>query len=254
MKGKQVLENNLLSFIDIKVLILIITASLAIYYFFQKIQKKVVAQFITSWEMFSEPYISKLVVTNKRDNTLAIWSAHATIYEDIRIELETFDIPLILKPYETISISLPKYSTLLLNDQEYKPNYSFESTKIYLDIGTKFLACESEVKKDILHHYREAQKYTSVFNGHVFNKDVSYILVYSLEGKAYTAFFSSNGAIGNEWEFAPNHIGTNVNVEEIKSMLRQFGYDKLFTTITCFSVSFPETTIVFRKQVNGELS
>ncbi len=246
--------NNLLSFIDIKVLLLMLTASFAVYFFFQKIQKKVVAQFTASWQMFSEPYISKLVLTNKRDNTLAIWSAHATIYEDIRVELETFDTPLVLKPYETISISLPKYSALLLNNQEYDPDYSFESTRIYLDIGLKFLVCESEAKKDILHNYREAQKYTTVFNGHVFNKDVAFILVYSLEGKVYTAFFSSNGAIGNEWEFAPNHIGNNVNVEEIKSMLRQFGYDKLFTTITCFGVSFPKTGVVFRKLPSGELS
>ncbi len=225
-----------------------------IYFFIQKIQKKVVAQFIVSWKLFSEPYISKLVITNKRDNTLTLWSVHATIYEDIRVELDTFDTPLVLKPYETISISLPKYSALQLNNQEYEPNYSFESTKIYLDIGSEFLLCKSEVKKDILHHYREAKKYTVAFNGHVFNKDVAYILVYSLESKVYTAFFSANGAIGNEWKFAPNHLGNTVNGQEIQNMLKLFGYDKLFTTIDCFRVIFPETVPEFRKQPGGELS
>ena len=238
---------------DIKTPLYIIMAIFALYFYIQKIQKKVVAQFNVSWQLFSEPYISKLVLTNKKDNTLTIWSAHATIYKDIRVELDVFDPPLVLKPYETLSISLPKYSTLLLNGEEYDPNYSFESTKIYLDIGSKDLVCESEVKKDVLHHYREAKKYTAHFNGHVYNKTVAFILVYSLEGTVYTAFIAENGAIGNEWDFVPNHLGNTVSVSEIKLMLRQFGYDKLFSTITCFAVNFPKTAIAFRKLPNGKL-
>lgn len=235
-------------------MLLMLSVSFAIYFFFQKIQKKVVVTFTTFTDVFSEPHISRLTITNKRDNTLAIWSAYATIYQDIKIELDTFDAPLILKPYETISLTLPKYSALSMGNDIYEPNYDFENTKIYLDIGSELLLCQSESKKDILDSYRRVTKHTFTFSGHVYSKDVVYILAYVYKNKPYTAFISTHGIIGNEWNFAPSHLGNDVSANSIKSMLLHFGYNKLFSSILCYKVVFPNTKLEFQMLSNGEFS
>lgn len=167
----------------------ILGSVIALYFARQKLTKKVLVQYKISFDWSSQTHISTLTITNKRDNTLCIWGIYATIHNDIRIELESFDVPKILKPYEAIMISLPKFSSLTVGNDEYKPNYSIDDTKIYLDIGSKLLQCDIEIKKDLLASHRKANKHIYKFGKHVYNKNVAYILVYFFQEKNIQLLF-----------------------------------------------------------------
>ncbi len=233
----------------------IIGTVLGIYFYIQKLTKKVVVSYTVSMQFFSAKYISNLLITNKRDNTLSIWSVYATIHKDIKIELDKFSTPLILKPYETIAISLPKFSAVTVGSDEYEPDYSFDSTKIYIDIGSELLLCHAEEKKNLLNAYRQASTHTFRFGEHIYNQDVAFILAYYFEGRTYTAFIDEKGFIGNEWDFTPNHFGSRqVSKEAIEELLMKNGYDKLFSNFLCYKVNFPNIQLLFRKSSNGGIS
>ena len=227
-----------------------IASGFAVYFAFQKLTTKVVARYVISNSLYSAQHISKLVLTNKKDKTICIWSAHAIFEKDIQMVLDEFDPPLILKPYETISLSLPKFTNLSVSSDKIELDYNCKNISLYLDIGDRLIKCVKEYKKDCLAPFIKVSKYICSFGEHVYNENVVFIFAYRFEGKTYTAFILKGGFIGNEWNFAPNSFGKdNVNVEDIKNMIEHYGFDKLFTNYLCYRVGlpFPSLELVFKK-------
>lgn len=161
-----------------KPILVVLVSIFAIYFAIQKIGNKIVARYEISTELFSAEYISNIVLSNKKDKTISVWSIHAVIDKDVQLELIKFNSPLILKAYEANSISLPKYSNLYLNNKEITPEFLFSNLKIHVDIGNKLVECKDERRKNTLNNFSKISKSVKKFNGHVYNENVLYILAY----------------------------------------------------------------------------
>lgn len=229
-------------------ILLIIATLFTIYFAIKKIGNSVTAQYTFSSPLFSEEYISNVVLSNKKDKTLSVWSINAVFDKNFTLTLEKFNPPIILKAYETVSISLPKYSSLSIDLDKYIPNYTTNDTNIYIDIGHKLIKCKNNTKKDSLSHFTSVSMNITKFNGHVFDETVAYIMAYYYQGKSYTAFITGSGIISNEWDFSPNHLGNNINEGTIRSFINQYGFHELFSNYKCFKVDYPNINLAFKKE------
>lgn len=231
--------------------ILLITGTgFGIYFSLQKVGTKIAAEYKVSKSRFCAQHISNIVLSNKKDKTISIWSIHAVFDKDFKLELDKFDPPKILKAYETVSLLLPKYSSLGINGDNFIPDYFRGNVSLYIDTGDKFIKCKEEIKKDFLNFYTPINRNSYKFNGHVFDESVAFILNYFYSDKSYTAFICKSGFIGNEWQFGLNHLGDNEITEiTIEWFVKQYGFDKLFTNYLCFKVNYPETTLAFKKEL-----
>jgi len=224
-------------------------SAFAIYFAFQKIGNSVSASYEVSMELFSAEYISKVILSNKKDKTISVWSMHAVVNKDMQLELNKFDPPLILKAYETIAISLPKYSELYLGNDKFLPEFMTNDIRLHIDIGDKLLACKDEKKKpDTLKYFSQIGKRGVYFNGHIYNDHVIHILCYYYDEKPHTAFIDKSGIIGNEWGFSYNNIGkADASSDDVREFLENSGLSDIFTNYLCYKVTYPEINIAFRK-------
>jgi len=221
---------------------------LAIYFGFQKITNKVIARYTASMNLFSSEYISNVVLINKRDKVVSICSLNAVFEKNYSLELNTFDPPLILKPYESISISLPKFTSLSIANDAYHPDYIGGKLDLYIDTGVKIIKCQKQYTSNDLNVFTKVSKHTSSFNGHVYNKSVKYFISYFYDRKNYTAFVTESGIIDNEWNFSPNNFGQkNITPQKIDHFLKYHHFDKLFSNYVIFKVNYPNYHEVLRK-------
>lgn len=229
-------------------ILLVIGSCLAIYLGVQKFGSKITAQYTVSDSTYTTQHISNIVLTNKKDKPQSIWAIFALFNKDYQLELDKFNPPLILKPYESISIKLPEYSSLSIGGDEYKPDF-FGEVAIYADVGERLLKCSEQNKKDVLSNFKHISKQKIQFNGHVYNHRVTYIIDYLFDGKVSTAFVCG-GFITNEWDFSPNHLGNKeISSRQLESFLKMNGFDKVFSNYHCYKVNYPHTEFVFAKKL-----
>lgn len=228
-------------------------ALVAFYFAYQKITVKVLARYTVSFQRFSSSYISEVVLTNMRNNTVVIWKIYAVLYRDIQVVLDEPKPPLILKPYETLSISPPKYTSLTIGPDEYKPDFWDNNTEIFIETNTGIIPCKVKFQEKHMLPYRQTQKHTRFFGEHVYNDNVKFILAYYFEGKQYTAFITPNGFIGHEWNFGINKIGMEeVVLDDIKNLLNNHGFGDVFSNFLCYEVNRLNTKLVYRKAPNSQ--
>jgi len=227
--------------------LLIVATIFTIHFALKKVGNKVTVLSTHTKSLYTADYISNVVITNKKDKALNVWSLHALIEKQYQLELDKFDPPLILKPYESISISLPCYSTASIGSDEFEYNLINQHLELYIDIGDKLLKCNNQTKKNLLNCFTHISKQVSRFNGHIFNDRVSYILAYHYNDNLYTAFICG-GMITNEWDFNPSHLGNkDFSSKEIEEFIISFGFGNLFDNYQCYKVNFPRTELVFSK-------
>ena len=101
----------LYSIFDIK-LLTVIAAGFTIYFGYQKVTKRICVSFSVSASRLYDSHIANLVVSNKRDNSIAMSSIILGIGEKGSLELIKFDEPLLLKGYDTKLVDVPKYSSI----------------------------------------------------------------------------------------------------------------------------------------------
>ena len=245
---------DITQFIDqyFKSIVTMISFCFTVYFSFQKLTTKVTAEYSISGSTFLENYISDMVLTNKRDKPICIWAIYAVFDKDKLLEMDKFNPPKVLKPYESIGISLPKFTKLYIESDNFEVNYNFENTEVYLDIGDKFVKCDSEYRKNSLSHFNKIRKVTFRFGDNVYSENVDFILQYVFQEKTYTAFIHASGFIGNQWSFAPNHLGGNATVKNIESLIENDGFKELFSNYLCYKVNKPslELELVLTKSAN----
>jgi len=244
--------NQVIGFLNeyFRPLILITASCFTIFFAFQKFSKKITAQSTVSMGLFSDKYISNVVLTNKRDNVVSIWSICAVFDKDNCLELDKFNPPIILKSYETISLPFPKYSSLSINGDKYKPHFISGKVELYIDDGNKMMKCEQQFKSDNLDIFTKVSKNIATFNGHVFDDTVGYFISYFYEEKSHTAFVSNSGFISNEWGFSPNHFGDEVVTPQlIDWFMKHHDFDKIFSNYVVFKVNYPNYKEVLSKSV-----
>jgi len=235
---------------NFKPLILITASCFTIYFAYQKFSNKVTANSTVTSAVFSGKYISNVVLTNKKDKVVSIWSVNAIFDKDNYLELDKYNPPIILKPYETISLSFPKYSSLSINGDKYLPDFISGKTELYIDNGNKMIRCDQQFKSNNLDAFTRIYKNITKFNGHVFDDSVCYFITYYYKDKSHTAFVSKSGFISNEWGFSPNSFG-NVAITHqlIEWFLKHYDFDKIFSNYVVFKVNYPNYQEVLSKRV-----
>ena len=235
--------------VHFKPIVVLIGSIFTLYFAIQKIGNKVVARYEVSTQFFSAEYISKVVLTNKKDKTISIWSIYAVFENELQVELKKFDPPIVLKSYETTSLSMPKYTELTINDDKFEPNYISGKVSLFLNIGNQLIECKKDKWKGSEPPYTKLSTRTHDFNGHVYNENLKYILIYNYNGNSHTAFIDKGGMICNEWDFSPNGLArNNINPEAIKQMLLKYGFHEMFTSYACLEVEYPRIKFLFKKE------
>jgi hypothetical protein len=218
-------------------ILVVIGALVGLLLALKKFGYKISFRYTYSVGHFTEKYISNVVLTNHKDKNISIWAIYAVLDKDLVLTLSKFDPPLNLKPYETMGIKLPKYSSLYVGTDKYEPKFYSELMEILVDVGEKNVKCEAIEKRDNTDCYKKIQKSIDTFGGHVLNHHVAYVMQYELQGKTNTAFISNSGMIGNEWDFPHIRIeNKEVNSDTIKSVLIEYELNKVFSSIICYSV------------------
>lgn len=196
-----------------------------VYFGIQKTGTKVKASFSIVSEKSYKIRISNIVLQNNKDLPVCIYRLFAIFDDNLYLELKKFDTPLILKPYEAITIITDPYSRLRLDNEIHEPNFFSENIKVALELLDNVYICESkEYKQSSLKDLKQITKSTSAFNGIVYNEHVKYILIYELNGINKTAFFYPSGTISEEWNLGYNAISVKnreINENDISAFLEQ---------------------------------
>lgn len=196
-----------------------------VYFGIQKTGTKVKATFSIVAEKSYETRISNVVLQNKKDLPVCIYKVLAIFDDKTYLELKKFDNPLVLKPYEALTVITDPYSRLRLGNDIHEPSFFSSDIKIALQLLDEVYVCESQkYKESSLKELKQIAKSTSRFNGIVYNEHVKYILVYEINGLNKTAFFHPSGLISQEWNLGYNAIGIKnreLNDDDISLFLQQ---------------------------------
>ncbi|RBW44592.1 hypothetical protein DS885_11040 [Psychromonas sp. B3M02] len=180
-------------------ILILISSVFAIFFASKKIGNNITVNYSISYEGFSAGSIKELVLSNKKDKPVSIFSIYALFENDLALEVKKLSPPVILKPYETVSIFPDKYSELSVDGDEF--NDMLNNIKFVIDSADGLIPCKKSIKKESMSHYRTITKNTYLYNGFVYNESVRFILDYVFEGDKKTAFITKSGYIGNEWGF-----------------------------------------------------
>lgn len=205
------------------------------YFAYQKIGNKIGLKYQVNIGGYSDEQINNLIISNRKDKTISIWSIDAVLENDVQFEVYKSEIPLILKSGESVSVSPEQYSYLQLDGDRFIPKFLFGKIDFYANLGNKRVKCIDEKISDKLNSpYRVATKLKVSLDGHLYNENVRFILIYFFESEKKFAFFDTNGFIGHEWGKTPNHMGgDNYDANSIKEMLEHYGYDQMFSNYVC---------------------
>jgi len=237
--------------INWRAIIATISLLLSIHFARQKIGNKITLTYQVSVGNYTDEQINKLVISNRKDKTVSIWSVDAVLENDIKYEVFKPDVPLILKSGESVSIAPKPYSYLSLDGDQFAPRFLFGKIDFYANVGNKLIKCiDEKITNNVTRSYRIATKSSISLDGHLYNDSVRFILIYYFDGLKQFAFFEDNGFIGHEWGKTPNHMSSNeYTAEHIKEMLEHYGYSNLFSNYVCFENCIEERDfkVAFRK-------
>ncbi|WBT56626.1 hypothetical protein [Kosakonia oryzendophytica] len=223
------------SIFDIKLLTVIATG-FTIYFGYQKISKKVCVSFMISQSKLYDAHIGSLVVSNKRDNSLAISSIKLEIGNQGGFQLVKFEEPLVLKGYDTKLIDVPKYSRLYRGHVPVKIGFD---DVLYFSIVTmsgKVIMCDVESPLSLDSIDGGIYKSVSTFNNIVLTDKMKFIFSYFLDGKVSDIIFDKHGYIWDSTPFRYNAF-PDMTKESFRDFLIQYGYHKHFTNYALYEVN-----------------
>ena len=223
------------------------------YFAWQKLTHKITLSYQVNAGSYADEQINKLVISNRRDRTVSIWSIDAVINNDIIFEVYKPQAPLILEHGESISMSPEKYSFLTLEGDHFKAELLRGKIDFYANLGNKIVKCSPEQITGNNNHksLRRASKTSRIIDGHLYDESVNFILIYYFDGAKRLAFFEDNGFIGNEWNKTPNHMGArDYSADDIMKMLELYGYAEMFTNYVCLEFNTDENkfNVAFKKE------
>ncbi len=195
----------------------------------KKIGHKALITYSLSYDRYTAPGLSDIVITNCKDKPLIVHALYTIIDRHILVVLKEFSPPLVVKGLESASIVCDPVSSYRVGDDPFE--FSFNSTaEIYITTTGGRVKCEYDQRPSTIsimesEQYVLAAKSIQQFNGHVYDDRVCYALVFSYQGKQHTAFVDIGGMIGLEWPFNINRLRpeNTTNAASVKTVL-----DELF--------------------------
>ena len=241
--------NSLFSIIDsiFRPLIVLVSACFAVFFYSRKVGNSVKVKFEVVSNRLSATRINNIILINKKDKPVCIYSIYAIFDKEILLNLHQCKPPLILKPYETISIETEPYSSLYIGPHKYTPDYL--ESEIYIESADGMIRCKSEIKKGLGGSYRRIMKNTMSFNDVVHAEDFKYILVYKINNELKTSFIHATGYITHDWDFGFTVIKTNmqreINYQDIVSFLELNGFTEIFKSYNIYEIDFHGHELVY---------
>jgi hypothetical protein len=232
-----------LSYIDIIVtfsneffrpLLLLVSSIFAIYFAYKKIGNKVTAQYSFGGKNFTPSHITEVVLSNKKDKPVNVYAIHAVFHNDLWLELDKYTPPKVLKPYESLSLSINPYSFLNVGSDKYEPDLL--NAEIYIESDDKVIKCKTRYRPELLSRYGKVSVNRYSYNGFVYDESVAFILVYVLDNCLKTAFVHKSGLICNEWQLSPNHLGQNATNQNVLGMIKANKFDQIFSSYILYRV------------------
>lgn len=218
---------------------LVIFATLiGLYLTFKKFGNSVSVTYTVEFKELVAPRISDVVLTNYKDKPVSIFSIIAVFDKDISLTLHDCKPPLILKPYETLSIETEPYSSLSINGDPYEPKFS--DAEIFIETTNKLIKCRATKKSNIEQSYRRSMKKIRRFNGIIHSDLYKYLLVYRVDGELKTTFIHYSGYFENDWSFSFHSIkpkNKEIEGDEILKILKQEGLDHIFENYTLYEIN-----------------
>lgn len=231
--------------------ILVITSSvLALYFTSKKFGNNISVIYTILTENSSHTRISNLIFQNKKDKPISIYKVIAVFDQKYSLEIKTCSPPLILKPYESISVEADPFSHLSIDGNRYSPD--FMNADIYIESGSKLIKCNSKTNTNFSYKYVQIVKSVKKFNNIVYNDNISYILVYEMNNIQKTAFISHSGFFTKEWDFSYNKIKSTSDTlkpEEIYLFLNQH-FSKIIDSYLLYVVDKKNPNPSFLKHHN----
>lgn len=222
------------SLFDIKFLS-IFAAGFTIYFGVQKISKKVTVSYSANVSKIYDMHISTIILTNKRDNAIAISSINMEVEGKGILQVIKFDSPLLLKNYDSLKVELPKFSSLYNNDGVVKLDISDKFHFYIITTSGDEIKCISENKHVAPNMKNKIIPDIIKFNGIVLTNRMSYIFFYANDnGEKYCIIDASLSINGdNPFHF---HVLKEDKLRDFSSILIGYGYHQRFKSYALFKI------------------
>lgn len=197
------------SLFDIK-LLTVMAAGLTIYFGLQKITKKVSVYYVTSSDEFCSDYISTLVLTNRRDNTIVITETGMEFVGRGGCSIIKHSPPIALKPYDSHTIELEPHSSIY--DCKEKKHSEMEGfIRFYLiDTAGKKHHCTTECP---IHEFGFPRYhiYRSYVGDILLTNKIAFIFQYKIRENHYCCAISKRGIVSENNPFGSFSFQGNAN-------------------------------------------
>lgn len=204
--------------------LVIIGGIFTIYFGIQKLSKKVAISYQMSSSRLYDQHIPALIISNKRDNAIAISSIEVKVNHKFRITLISFESPLVLKAYDTVKVDLPKYSNIYHHEGEFKFGL-FDKLDFYIHTTsgqTVHCFIESTVSPRIDNRMTSIHKVN--YEGLVLTDKYSFVFTYYKGGNKKNMSIDRSGMFHDDNPFPFNHMDVNeITKDNFKDILLKFG-------------------------------
>jgi len=204
--------------------LVIIGGIFTIYFGIQKLSKKVAISYQMSSSRLYDQHIPALIISNKRDNAIAISSIDVKVKNKFRIKLIGFESPLVLKAYDTVKVDLPKYSSIYHHEGEFEFGI-FDKLDFYIHTTsgqTVHCDIESSVSPKIDNGMTSIR--TVIYENLVLTDKYSFVLTYYKGGKKNNMSIDRSGMFHDENPFPFNYMPVNeITKENFENVLLKYG-------------------------------
>ncbi|MEX2952740.1 hypothetical protein AB4K01_16240 [Serratia fonticola] len=198
-----------------------ITSAFAIYFAIMKLTNKIGISYAITNDIVYGQSVSNIVIFNKRDKVCLIDEITLT-HNNITFILKKFDIPLMIKPYESTSIE-PDLVSRWHDEQGNKVDFSID---ILGDLFFKVKLCGGKaVDCEIIGRVHSIdssymRKSTVNINGVILSDRMKHILTIIKNGTANNVIFLNHGFIENSaplggFNFIPPHDNNTSGIKEM---------------------------------------
>lgn len=242
------------SLIDIK-LLTIFAAAFTIYFGIQKISKKVAVSYSMSSNRLYDTHIPAIILTNKRDNAIAIASIDMEIEGKGFLKVIKFEIPLLLKSYESLNVELPKFSRLYKGNQLIKLD-PFERLHFHIvTTSGKEIKCVTESSITLPNTNNQITTQNVTFNNIVLTDRMSYIFFYKNDDSEKHCVIDKSLFINGDNPFHFNLLEGDT-LEDFYTIFINFGYHQRFKNYMLFKIdnSLTRSLILNKGMVEKKLT
>lgn len=222
------------SYFNIKLLTVIATG-FTIYFGYQKISKKICISYSISSEKLYDKNITNLVLSNKRDNVLAISSIFVKIGNKGRLALVEFEKPLLIKGYETHQVDVPMYSAIYKGSERINIDF-YDKLSFFVSTTSGVIikcAIESPVNFKLLKN--RIQKRTSTLGDIVLTDKMGYVFICFIDGKRKVVLIDKHETIVGYTPFHFNRFN-ELTSDSFRDILIDYGYHDLFSNYVLYQV------------------